>query len=393
MAEAPPATPFGAAFRKAHFAFGPHYTPLNHGSYGMSPVPVRRVHEALRAEVDAEPDPFIALDYHDRLVPQREVAARALNCTDVDKVVLVPNATTGADTVLKNLRWEKGDVILCYELVYCSLEKGLAWLEESQGVDVHIVRLAWPVADDEIVRAIVDAARQINSEPGRRVRLAIIDTIVSMPGIRIPFEMLVPALQTERALVFVDGAHGIGHIDKHRHLIRTTLPTSYRFRPRNTRGQSNAEADSKAFVSMFDFTASDDTTAWLCVQAAFDFRSKVCGGETLITTYSKNVGQQSAAAAAEILSTSVMDCPGSCLQDCAFANVRLPLELHSEVSDWFKVTGVRESGMCFQTIIYRGAWWWRISGMIYVEVEDFRKGAEVLKGLCERVRNGEHVKG
>lgn len=99
-----------------------------------------------------------------------------------------------------------------------------------------------------------------------------------------------------------------------------------------------------------------------------------------------------------------MDCPGSCLRDCFFANVRLPLELgtgpgqidpahKNKVSDWFKATGYRESGMYFQTCLYRDVWYWRISGMIYVDVDDFRRGAQVLKDLCARVRDGEHIKG
>ncbi|KAI2465003.1 putative aminotransferase family protein [Annulohypoxylon bovei var. microspora] len=437
MRSAPPLptskTPFGAAFRKQHFAFGPHYTPLNHGSYGAIPVPVRNAHEAFRAEVDAAPDPFIALQFHDRLAPQRALAAKVLNCPDVDELVFVTNATTGSDTVLKNLRWEKGDVVLCYELVYESLGHGLSWLEEAHSVDVHVVRVAWPVADEELVKTMVDAARSINAELGRRVRLAVVDTIVSMPGLRVPFEKMVPALQAEGALVLVDGAHGIGHVDidlaelkpdffvtnlhkwffvprgcaafyvpkKHQHLIRTTLPTGHKFRARKKLGQT---CDDDDFVEMFDFVGTDDTTAWLCVEAALNFRNNTCGGESAIQSYCHTVAQQSAAVAAEILGTSIMDCPGSCLRDCAFANVRLPLELGTDgpgkidpahaykVSDWFKKTGFRESGTYFQTVFYRGVWWWRISGMVYVEVEDFRKGAEVLKGLCERVRNGEHIK-
>ncbi|KAI0841327.1 putative aminotransferase family protein [Hypoxylon sp. FL0890] len=438
MAAPPPPNsevPFGAGFRKAHFAFGPHYTPLNHGSYGTIPVSVRRAHEALRAEVDAAPDPFIGLEIHDRLTPHRALAAKLLNCPDANELVFVPNATTGSDTVLKNLVWEEGDTVLCYEVIYDSLAKGLSWLEETHGVAVHVVRVAWPVPDDELVKAMVDAARQINSEPGRRVRLAILDTIVSLPGVRVPFERLVPALQAEGALVLLDGAHGIGHISidlaalkpdffvtnlhkwlfvprgcaafyvpkKNQHLIRTSLPTSHNFIPRKELGEAEVD-DGTAFVTQFDFTGTDDRTGWLCVQAALDFRTKVCGGEAAIQKYSHEIAQRSAEVAAEILGTSIMDCEGSCLRDCLFANVRLPLEVGTDgpgkvdpahadkVSGWFKTTAIRESNMYFQTCFYRDAWWWRISGMIYVDVEDFRRGAEVLKGLCERVRNGEHVK-
>ncbi|KAI1470547.1 putative aminotransferase family protein [Daldinia caldariorum] len=435
--------PFGAAFRKAHFAFGPNYTPLNHGSYGTIPVSVRRAHEQFRAEADAAPDPFIALEFHDRLAAQRALAARALNCANVDELVFVPNATTGSDTVLKNLDWRDGDVILCYERVYDSLGRGISWVEETRGVEVHVVRVAWSLADDELVRAMVDAARRVNADPRRRrrMRLAVVDTVVSMPGFRVPFERLVPALRAEGALVLVDGAHGIGHVDidlsaldpdffvtnlhkwffvprgcaalyvpvRNQHLIRTTLPTSHKFRPRKELGSRQTtegeEGEARLFAEMFDFTGTDDTTAWLCVQAAIDFRDKVCGGDAAIKKYCHDVAQRSAEAAAEILGTSIMDTPGSCMRDCFFANVRLPLELGTDgsgkvdpahadkVCDWFKETGSRESGIYFQTEFYRNVWWWRLSGMVYVDVDDFIRGAEVLKGLCERVRNGEHVKG
>ncbi|KAI0016885.1 putative aminotransferase family protein [Xylariomycetidae sp. FL0641] len=429
-----PSTPFGAAMRRAHFAFAPSYTPLNHGSYGYTPTPVRDAHRSLQAEADAAPDPFIALDRHPRMASARAATARVLRC-DVDELVLVPNATTGIDTVLKNLDWRPGDVVLCYEVVYDAVRRGLAWLEERHGLEVHCVPVQWPASDDALVDAGVAAARRINATEGKRLRLAVVDTVVSMPGLRVPFERLTPALQAEGAMVVVDGAHGIGHIDldlgrlrpdffvsnlhkwffvprgcaaffvrrDRQPLIRTSLPTSHGF---CTREELEQGADPK-FIEMFDFTGTADTTNYLCVDAAANFRDRVCGGEEAIRSYCHTVAQQGAAVAAEILGTEIMDCPGSCLRDCNFANVRLPLEVldaedgsgagkvdpkhAATLVKWLKTTAVKESGMYFQTCLYRGAFWWRLSGMIYLEVDDFRKGAEVLKALCERVKKGEHI--
>lgn len=266
--------------RHAHWAFSPDYLPLNHGSYGSHPVSVRAAHLALRAEVEAAPDPFIALHFAGRLARSRSLVADMLRCPS-DELVFVPNATTGIDTVLKNLAWKPGDVVLCYELIYDSVLKGLSWMEESRGVEVHVLRREWPVSDDELMRLMVGAARDINAQEGKRVRLAICDTIISGPGARVPYEQLVPALQAEGALVLVDGAHGIGHIDldlntfkpdffvtnlhkwlfvprgcaafyvpkKHQGLIRTSLPTSHGFRPRRPLLQTE-----NSFVDMFDFT-------------------------------------------------------------------------------------------------------------------------------------------
>jgi hypothetical protein len=106
------------------------------------------------------------------------------------------------------------------------------------------------------------------------------------------------------------------------------------------------------------------------------------------------------------------DIVDSCMLHCNLVNVRLPLELITDDGDddesgkrvgkidpkhagkvvlWLKTMGVEESGCYFQTRLYRGSFWWRLSGMIYVDVEDFVRGAEVLKGLCERAARGEYL--
>ncbi|KAJ1333070.1 hercynylcysteine S-oxide lyase [Microdochium nivale] len=433
-----PLVPFGRPMR-ALFPFSPSYLPLNHGSYGAHPTAVGAAHLSVRAEAEAAPDPFIALNFAGRLNAQRGLVADFLKCP-LDELVLVPNSTTGMDTVLKNMRWAAGDVIVCYDVVYGSLANGLSWVKETYGVDVHVLPVPWPVADDELVARYVAAVRGINNaaaavQPGgrqqqqRRVRLAICDTIVSMPGMRIPFEKLVPALQAEGALVMLDGAHGIGHIDidlgalrpdffvtnlhkwlfvprgcaafvvrkEHQGMIRTTLPTSHGFQPvgpleEDERGGKTGHE----YVDMFEFTGTADTTNWLTIGAALEFRSETCGGEAAIMEYTSSIARRAGVLVADILGTEILDHPGSCMRRCNFANVRLPLDYavvraRHKVVLWIKRTAVAESGVYFQTVEFQGAFWWRISGMVYLEEDDYRIGAEVLKKLCARIAEGEHM--
>ncbi|KAI0198014.1 putative aminotransferase family protein [Astrocystis sublimbata] len=451
-----PTTPFGPLMRREHFFFSPAYTPLNHGSYGTYPRSVRAAHLVVQEECEAAPDAFIVIKWAERLRAARGRVAQILGIPTstsetedrTDELVFVPNATTGIDTVLKNLKWAKGDVILVYEFCYDSVRGGLQWAVETFGVRVEVVALDVPMGDDAVVQAMVGAARRVNSNSNaengnakERVRLAIIDAVVSMPGFRVPFERLVPALQAEGALVLVDAAHGIGHVEidiealkpdflvtnlhkwffvpraaaalyvprRHQALIRTSLPTSYLFRRLGNEGGGNA------FVELFDFTATMDTTNYLTIDAAITFRNETCGGEAAITSYCRALARDSAAIVASIFGTEVMDVSDSgsysCMRDCNFANVRLPLEISDsdsgssesgslgiikpsdakKVTLWFKRTGVEESGMYFQCCVYRGQFWWRLSAMVYLDVEDFRKGAEVLRGLCGRAGRGEWV--
>ena len=287
---APSQVSFGAEMRRQHFAFAADYLPLNHGSYGTHPTAVRDAHLALRAEAEAAPDPFIVLNFPGRLAAQRALAARLLNCP-VGELAFVPNATTGIDTVLKNLPFADGDVILCYESIYGAVAYGANWIAEYHrrfGVEVRVevVPVAIPLSDDAFVEAMTSAARCVNAESGRRVRLAIVDTIVSLPGVRVPFERLVPALQAEGALVLVDGAHAIGHIDvdlaqlrpdffvsnlhkwlfvprgcaafyvpeRNQPLIRTMLPTGWGFKPVDL--EDKGAIGQTSFPEGFDFIGS-----------------------------------------------------------------------------------------------------------------------------------------
>lgn len=50
-------------------------------------------------------------------------------------------------------------------------------------------------------------------EQGGRVRLAVFDTVVSMPGVRVPFEALIKVCRELGVLSCVDGAHGVGHVE------------------------------------------------------------------------------------------------------------------------------------------------------------------------------------
>ncbi|KAI1819997.1 putative aminotransferase family protein [Xylaria intraflava] len=424
-----PSVPFGRPMRDAHFGFSSSYTPINHGSYGTYPIPVREVRTALQAEAEESPDPFIILDWPARILESRALTANLLHCATED-LVFSPNATTGVETIIKNIRWQPGDVILVHELVYGSVLANLNWVAETADVRVEILPIAFPMSDDDLVETMTGAVRRINASGKERVRLAIIDTIISLPGLRLPFERLVPRLQAEGALVLVDGAHGIGHIDvdlaalnpdffvsnlhkwlfvprgaaavyvarRHQAVIRASVPTSARLRKVD-------DVTPGAFVSLFDFIATVDNTNLLTVKASLDFRNQVCGGEEAIRKYSHTLAQESGEIAAKILGTEVMDIAGSCLRDCNFSNVRLPLEVAGEGSGpggipaadgdraalWIKATGSREAGCFFQTCFYRGKFWWRLSGMIYLDVEDFRKAAEVVKGICERAARGEYL--
>jgi hypothetical protein len=109
---------------------------------------------------------------------------------------------------------------------------------------------------------------------------------------------------------------------------------------------------------------------------------------------------------AEVLGTEILDNKTGTLNQCAMANIRLPIsvakaqeiaaksglekdEVGLAVRDWMCSTLVGEYETFVQIFFYGGAWWCRLSGQVYLDMRDFEWAAQTLKTICERVENGE----
>jgi len=205
-----PVVPFGRPMRQL-FCFSPAYRPFNHGSFGTFPKAVQEARfEALRKWEEAECISQV-YSYPAALLASRKLIAPLLGAA-LDEVVLLPNATTGVNTVLRNLVYEEGDVIVFPETIYSACRGTVAQLEESTAVKGHAIDVRYPIEDDELVELFRKTVVRLTSE-GRRVRVAVFDCIVSAPGVRVPWERIVAACRELRVLSLIDAAHGIGHVD------------------------------------------------------------------------------------------------------------------------------------------------------------------------------------
>lgn len=132
---------------------------------------------------------------------------------------------------------------------------------------------------------------------------------------------------------------------------------------------------------------------------ALEFRKEVCGGEAKIMEYCQEVAREGGKKAAEILGTEVMENAEGTLTRCAFANVRLPLQIgtgENEImkedvpvaAQWISRTLVDDFDTFMAIVYYGGHLWVRFSGQIFLQVEDIVWGAHTLKELCQRAAKG-----
>ena len=178
-------------------------------------------------------------------------------------------------------------------------------------------------------------------------------------------------------------------------LIATTVPTSVGYK---TPGQREKADPREYFSRLFDRVATVDGTPYCCIPLALKFRKEVCGGEAAIRAYCEDIARRGGDRMAEILGTEVLGGPESSFRRCCMVNVRLPVTLSdlgvdescgNVVAKWMQELGPAEYETYIPTKFYDGGFWCRISGQIYLGVEDFEWAARTLLVVCERVRAGE----
>jgi hercynylcysteine S-oxide lyase len=181
------------------------------GSFGTYPAPVRNVLHEYQALSEAGPDNFQRYISPSLLDAARASIAELLS-VPVEECVFVQNASSAVGIVLRNLVYEKRDVIIYFDTIYGACEKLIASImETNSNVIARKVLYELPCMHDVIVSNFVELVQQVRNE-GLNPKVALFDTIVSMPGVRFPFERLTAECKKAGILSCVDGAHGVGHL-------------------------------------------------------------------------------------------------------------------------------------------------------------------------------------
>ncbi|PWY74443.1 hypothetical protein BO70DRAFT_389044 [Aspergillus heteromorphus CBS 117.55] len=406
------------------------YRNLNHGSYGTFPLPIRHTQTHYQTLAEHHPDTFLRLTSPTALRTSRDQLSTLLS-TAASNLVLTRNATTAVSTILHNLPFLPGDVAIYFSTVYGAVEYGLQALAERTPLQLRKITYDFPISHEEVVQKFRDEVKRVRAE-GLRPRVAVFETVVSMPGVRFPFEAVINVCREEGVWSVVDGAHGVGMFaldlgslgpdfwasnlhkwlytprgssvlyvsPSHQHLIRTTLPTSWGYiapPPPNTTCTTVSTSTmtpsvlppQSTFEALFEYVATADDTPYLCVPAALAFRRDVCGGEEAIYSYLESLANDAAEIVAGRLGTEVLGEKGTGWRRCALTNVRLPGEAEgkkdegrntdfpilksqvSEIARRLQETMMLEYKTFVPVYSLGGALWVRLSAQVYLDKSDF----------------------
>ncbi|KZT60600.1 PLP-dependent transferase [Calocera cornea HHB12733] len=384
------------------FCFQPGFINLNHGSYGSLPVPVLRETDALALKIEQKPDLYMRSILRTMLADVRARVAKVVNA-ETDECVIVSNATHGVNTVLFNLEWKKGDVIVTFSSTYGAVQRAVLMTQDRvPGLEIVSVPVTYPLAHSDLLALFTSTLASIPRHPGQKV-VAIIDGLVSMPGVLWPWEKMCAICKEHGVMSLVDGAHLIGQVPvdlkqadpdfwvsnghkwlfskrasavfyvpkRNQHLIKFTLPTSVYVSPQD---KPPAAEGSKRFAMIFEYCGTIDYVPYLSMAFALDFR-KTLGGEERINEYCHNLALEGGQRVASLLGTEVLDKTGELTAN--MTNVRLPLALPpdtlspTELHDFLFHT-MDELADKYDLMIafapHNKLWWVRLSAQVWNDV-------------------------
>jgi len=178
---------------------------LNHGSFGMVPIPVQRAQQRLRDEMDANPHRFFAVGLEERIAHVRRHLAAFIGA-DPDGTALIGNATTGTSIVLASLTLGTDDEIVTTDHGYGAVDLAIAEMRHRTGVIHRVAPVPLAADDATVTAAVLDAITE-------RTRLVIVDHITAPTARVFPVRRIISAVRARwgrGVAVHVDAAHAPG---------------------------------------------------------------------------------------------------------------------------------------------------------------------------------------
>ena len=267
---------------------------LNHGSFGACPDFVIAEQRKWQELMEQEPVRFFEELMPGLLQSSRQALGKFLHCSPED-LAFVSNATSGVNTVLRSLQFERGDEILVPNHAYQACRNSIDFVARRWGAKVVEVAIPFPI---EGPRTVIDLMKSAYTS---KTKLVMIDTVTSPTGLLMPFEELTAYFESRGVEVLLDAAHGIGMIPLNLATLGASYVTSnchkWLCAPKGTaflyvredkqkkiqpltisHGHTYPLGETTRFRHEFDWTGTQDISGWCALPAVIEGMADLVDG-------------------------------------------------------------------------------------------------------------------
>ncbi|KAK6170132.1 hypothetical protein SNE40_018601 [Patella caerulea] len=179
---------------------------LNHGAFGGVLKPAQEVAQKWQIQAERQPLRFYDRELLPLLADVTRRLAKFVDCDPTD-LVLINNATTAINTVIRSSSIKAGDVILILSITYGAVKKLLKQIVLETGAVLKEIEVTFPVTGEQQLIDLVE--KEIVDD---KIKLAIFDHIPSNTPIILPVQELIKLCHSRNIKVLIDGAHALGSL-------------------------------------------------------------------------------------------------------------------------------------------------------------------------------------
>lgn len=400
---------------------------VNNGAFGLSPSTIL---DSLQKHVLRDyhwPDAYRKYEYREDYDEAAKEVARVLN-TDYRNIALGLNVTTLINAVLRSFKFSQGDKILVQSNTYPAILKTVNFVAKQNQLDVVKVELDYPLSDDDVVSKYKEALS------ANKVKIALIDTVSSKPGVKLPYERLIKLTKEYDTLSLVDAAHGIGlldldldalrpdflasdlykwyytpknsallYVDPKHHKTVHSLPVSHFYVDSDQ--VLNQEKEKTRFADQFNFIGAQIIASLVTVTDASKFIEEL-GGLQRIKDYNFSLAREASEAVAKLWGTQILENEENTLLTSLFS-VEYPvkegviireedwenLEKYALIRQTIEKKLIKEYKTVAPIFLHNDKVWIRFSAQVYSELEDYIESAKLIeKGVDEFFYSEEYKK-
>ncbi|KAK3734512.1 hypothetical protein QZH41_020435 [Actinostola sp. cb2023] len=200
-----PKTEFGSSKIREHFCIDfDNWTFINHGAFGGALAAALETVHQMQIYIERQPLRFVDRELIPHMVYVIRRLAGFVSCDPRD-LVLVSNATEGLNTVIRSLKFGKGDRVYYLNTRYYAVNKLFVHLKEENGIEIQEVPISFPSSSEEILNTITQTLHP-------DTKLAIFGHIPSVHPIVLPIGKIIEICHNKGVQVLIDGAHALGAI-------------------------------------------------------------------------------------------------------------------------------------------------------------------------------------